>query len=88
MRRWRERRKKWYVREEEKQLSIILAIDISGGDEFGTFLIRESNVAPGDYVLSFVHKPGTYGHYTINQKSDWRYSLNNETPIEGNMNDE
>ena len=50
------------------------------------FLVRQSNLVDGEYVLSFVHDEHTYGHYIISQKADFCYSIRNEEPIEGNTN--
>ena len=56
-----------------KKLS--LKLYISAGNKPGLFLVRESNFAYGDFVLSFVHGSSKCGHYPVELKSDSCYAL-------------
>ncbi|XP_021915720.1 tyrosine-protein kinase shark isoform X4 [Zootermopsis nevadensis] len=54
-----------------------------GGDEDGAFLVRESNTAVGDYVLSVLHE-GEVVHYQIRRHGeDAFFSIDEHTIIHG-----
>lgn len=49
----------------------------------GVFLVRESNTAPGDYVLSVLQE-GKIVHYQIRRHGeDAFFSIDEQTPIHG-----
>jgi hypothetical protein len=51
----------------ESDLSLVISLD--GGNEDGAFLVRESNTAVGDYVLSVLHE-GEVVHYQIRRHGE------------------
>jgi tyrosine-protein kinase len=48
---------------------LTLVVSLDGGNEDGAFLVRESNTAVGDYVLSVLHE-GEVVHYQIRRHGE------------------
>lgn len=53
----------------QQEVLLTLVISLEGGDEDGAFLVRESNTAVGDYVLSVLHE-GEVVHYQIRRHGE------------------
>jgi hypothetical protein len=57
----------WCLIKHKERFTFFTLID--GGNEDGAFLVRESNTAVGDYVLSVLHE-GEVVHYQIRRHGE------------------